>query len=52
MKNISTKFMILGLTLIGIAIYIRCAEIRLYGNEFFLVVIGCIMSLIGFFNKD
>jgi hypothetical protein len=53
MKNISTKLMLLGITLIGIALYIQGEPgIKFYGNEFFILVIGSIISFIGFLVEN
>ncbi len=53
MKNKSIKLMLLGLTLIGVALFIQGEPgIKFYGNEFFLVLLGSILSLIGFFSKE
>lgn len=55
MNNKPLKLMILGIAIMLLGIYFH-VEIglsqRLCGNEFYIVVVGFILSLIGFFHKD
>jgi hypothetical protein len=55
MSNKSSKLMGLGISLMLAGIYIKIEEgleQYTYGNELFIVLIGFIISLIGFIKKD
>lgn len=53
MKNFSTKLMLLGLTLIATAIYLNLNPvINLHDFEWYAVIAGFIISILGFFVKD
>ncbi|MCT2534854.1 hypothetical protein NC661_04055 [Aquibacillus koreensis] len=49
----STKIMLLGIALMLIAIYIpHEAGFRTAGSEIFLLAIGFLIVIVGFFKKD
>jgi hypothetical protein len=49
----SIKWMLLGITMILIALYIQGEPgIRFYGNEVFIAFIGFLVSIFSFFVKD
>lgn len=55
MNSKSQKFMGLGVSIMLAGIYIHIEpglSQNLYGNEFFIVLIGFIISLVGFFRND
>lgn len=53
MNNKPIKLMLLGLTLIGIALFIEGTQTNIiYGNELYLALIGAIISIIGFFLEE
>lgn len=55
MSNKSAKLMGLGISLMLAGIYIKVEEglaQYMYGNEFYIVLVGFIISLIGFIRKD
>lgn len=55
MSNKSLKLMGLGISVMLAGIYIHIEpglSQNLHGNEFFIVLIGFIISLIGFISKD
>lgn len=55
MSNKSLKLMILGISLILVGIYINLEpglNQYTYGNEFFIVLLGFLTSIVGFIKKD
>lgn len=49
----SIKTMLLGIALLLVSIYIQGEPgIKLYGNEFFIGLIGLVLVIIGLFIKD
>lgn len=55
MTNKSIKLMLLGISIMLAGIYIHIEpglSQNLYGNEFFIVLLGFLVSLVGFFKED
>ena len=48
----STKIMLLGLTLMIVALYIPEIVFKTGGNEIYLLSLGFVVVIIGFFKKD
>ena len=48
----STKIMLLGLALMIVALYIPEVVSKTGGNEIYIIGVGLIVVIIGFFKKD